>query len=320
MKRTAIGIDIGGTAIKFGVISDAGKVLHHFSRITEASPASISGIIQEGVKAILDSNKQRNWRIEHIGIASPGAVDIDSGIIFGASPNIPGWSGTNLKRIVGIFGYPSYADNDANAACLGEMKVGAGKGFRQILFVTIGTGVGGGIVINGNIYRGANFGAAEIGHAIIRPGGRRCGCGNRGCMEKYASVTGMIATAKQILSRRRKGKLWRAIRANLANLTPEIITAEFRNGDPVAIEIIESQAEALSQGVAGALNLLNPEVLIIGGAISEAGTGYIKAISNAIIGKTFPAATEKLKIIPARLGGRAGMVGAAYLGWILPAN
>lgn len=316
MTRHSIGVDIGGTTIKFGLVSSEGDVRRTFSRPTEDDPVKMADIIQTGVRNLLQFSGDHDISIDHIGIDSPGAVNCETGLVFGATANIPNWKGTNLKEILGDFGYPVYADNDANAGALGEMVAGAGKGFSDILYVTIGTGVGGGIIINGKIHHGANYSAAEIGHIIIHPGGRQCGCGNKGCMEQYASVTGMMMTAKQILSRRRSGALWREIDGDLKKLEPEMITAHFNNDDEVALEIINHQAEALSQGVAAALNQLNPELLIIGGAISETGRKYISRLSKAIKSKVFPAVSEKLRIARAKLGGKAGTVGAAFLGWI----
>ncbi|MBD3168121.1 MAG: ROK family protein [candidate division Zixibacteria bacterium] len=313
----AIGIDIGGTNIKSGIVSrERGDVVKSISRETASDPESISATIRSCVEELIESGAVPQTDLKHIGIASPGAVNTKSGVIFGSSPNIPGWEGTNLKDIVSEFGLPAYADNDANAAALGEAMFGAGPGCKDILYVTIGTGVGGGIIIDGEVHHGVNYGAAEIGHMIIEPGGRQCGCGNRGCMERYASITGMMITAREMLGGRKSGKLYDSIGGNIDKLQPEMITREFKGGDPIAFEIIKAQAEALAQAVSGALNLLNPAMLIIGGAISESGPEYINFLSKSITDKTFPAVSEILKIVPAKLGGNAGTVGAACLGWV----
>ncbi|MCP4631960.1 MAG: ROK family protein [candidate division Zixibacteria bacterium] len=316
MKRYAIGIDIGGTSIKFGLIAKKGNIVKSFSSITESTRASISETIVSGCSRLLQYAKENDYYINHIGIASPGAVNTETGLIFGSSPNIPGWIGTNLFSIVRGFKIPVYTDNDANAAGIGETLFGTGVGFKDILYITIGTGVGAGIIIGGKIHRGTNHAAAEIGHIVIYPNGRKCGCGNRGCMERYASITGLMITAKQILSRKRSGKLWRMIGGDLSKLKPEMITGQFKKGDKIAGEIINRQAHDLAIGIAGAVNLLNPELIIIGGAISEAGKIYINKISNYIIPNVFPAANQNLKIVRAKLGRNAGIVGAASLGWI----
>ncbi len=315
MNRFAIGVDIGGTATKFGIIADDGKIIRRLARDTGRDMGGFLGVLNDGICTLFDFAEDRGYNISHIGIASPGAVNIETGIILGSCPNIPFLTDVNLKAIVSCRDIKIFADNDANAACWAETVVGVGKGFENILYITIGTGVGGGIVINGKLYHGSNYGAAEIGHIIIHPGGRKCGCGNYGCMERYASVPGMIMSAKHILARRRSGKLWKIIDGDFSKLTPKLITREFNNGDIVAMEIIDKQAEALAQGVAGAINLLNPQLLIIGGAISESGRKYIKRLSKAITEKTFPASNVKLKIRRAKLGGKAGIVGAAMLGW-----
>lgn len=316
LNRAALGIDIGGTSIKFGLVSPEGKILYHQSRRTKSTRDDIIAAIKSGASELLNSKYKAKYNFEHIGMGSPGAVNVESGVMFGVSANIPGWSGVNLKNIVREFDLPTHVDNDANAALCGELSAGAGRNYKHVIFVTIGTGVGGGIAIDNKVYHGANYSASEIGHTIIHRNGRKCGCGKRGCMEQYASVTGMMKTAKAILMKKRTGALWKLCDGQIDDLKPEDVTREFVNGDPVAVDIIESQASALAEGVAPAISLLNPEALIVGGAITDAGPEYFKAITDKIGKSAYPESHQKMRVVKAKLGGQAGVIGAAFLGWV----
>ncbi|MBD3234443.1 MAG: ROK family protein [candidate division Zixibacteria bacterium] len=316
LERAALGIDIGGTSIKFGIVSPEGRLIRHHSLITKSNRDDIIATIKSGAREFLGSKHIDEYNIEHIGMGSPGAVNVESGVMFGVSANIPGWSGTNLKEIVREFGLPTHVDNDANAALCGELSVGAGRNYEHVIYVTIGTGVGGGIAIDNKVHHGANYSASEIGHTIIHRNGRKCGCGKRGCMEQYASVTGMMKTAKAILMKKQTGALWKLCDGQIEDLKPEDVTREFVNGDPAAVEIIERQASALAEGIAPAISLLNPELLIIGGAITDAGQEYFKALTDKIGKSAYPESHEKMRVVKAKLGGKAGVVGAAFLRWV----
>ncbi len=232
-----------------------------------------------------------------IGIGSPGGVNFETGKVFGNSPNIPGWEGVNLKKSLQGLGVPVYADNDANCAALAETLFGAARGSQSALCVTVGTGIGGGLILNGKVYRGSSYSAGEIGHTAIVFNGRECGCGNRGCLEKYASVTALLEAGKES-----------------GYATVQALTDAARKGEQQALELIGRQAAYLGAGLASAINLLNPEKVILGGGFVDVYPSILKVVEKEIRQRAFPAALLKLKVVQAKLGNEAGLVGAAFLG------
>ncbi len=294
-----IGLDLGGTDLKYGLVGSAGKILvskRIRAKINEGQKALI-GQLREAARELLAIASEKKLRIIRIGVGSPGAVNFATGKVFGNSPNLPGWEGVDLKKSLQGLGVPVFADNDANCAALAESLFGAARNSKSVLCVTVGTGIGGGLVLNGKIYRGSSFSAGEIGHATLVFEGKACGCGNRGCLEKYASVSALLELARE------KGYT-----------TVQALTDAAKREEQSGLELIARQAAFLGAGLASAINLLNPEKVILGGGFADVYPPFLKLVEKEIQQRAFPAALLKLKVVQAKLGNEAGLVGAAFLG------
>lgn len=294
-----IGLDLGGTDLKYGLVNLRGKILLSKkirARTTEGQKA-LAGQLRSAAGELLSIAKQKGWKAVRAGIGSPGAVNFETGKVFGNSPNIPGWAGVNLKKSLRGLGVPVYADNDANCAALAELLFGAARNSKSALCVTVGTGIGGGLVLDGNVYRGSSFSAGEIGHTVIFFNGKECGCGNRGCLEKYASVSALLEAAGEG-----------------GEVTVQTLTDAAKKGEEPALELIGQQAAYLGAGLASAINLTNPEKLILGGGFVDVYPPFLKLAEKEIRQRAFPAALLKLKVVKAKLGNEAGVIGAAFLG------
>jgi glucokinase len=220
----------------------------------------------------------------------------------------------NLKRwLSNHFDYPIYVDNDANVMALAEHKFGAAKGYKDALCLTLGTGIGGGIILNDKLFHGSNFAGAEFGHMTICYNGRKCNCGGIGCLEMYASAPAIVRDSKRLLRKNKKSILHKLVKGDLDKLTTEIIFEAERKRDVLASDVINQVCAYLGAGIASAVNLLNPEIVVIGGGVSEGGESFIRRIEKEVKRRAFPSATKNLKIVKAKLGNDAGFIGAAML-------
>jgi glucokinase len=235
-------------------------------------------------------------------------VELKSGKVVGASPNIPGWTGVSLKQIFRGFRLPVYADNDANLMALAESRVGAARGYDGAICLTIGTGIGGGLILHGQVYRGADSSAGELGHTCIAYDGRLCRCGAKGCLEAYASVPALLNHTRSLLE---SSDNHCSLRENLSSLNPTLIFQAAEAGDRLAVQILEQEITYLSAGLASVVNLLNPEVIVVGGGFVEAGTSFLHLLEKSIKERAFPSAVKGLKVVRAKLGNDAGFIGAA---------
>ncbi|MCI0330244.1 MAG: ROK family protein [candidate division Zixibacteria bacterium] len=294
-----IGLDLGGTDLKYGLVGPNGKILvsRKIRARTDVGQKVLVEQLRSAARELLSIASEKKWRVGRIGVGSPGAVNFETGKVFGDSPNIPGWEGVNLKKSLRMAGIPVYADNDANCVALAELLFGAARGSKSALCVTVGTGIGGGLILDGKVYRGSSFSAGEIGHTTVVFGGKECACGNRGCLEKYASVSALIDAAK--------GRGYANVQA---------LTDSAKKEEQPAVELIDRQAAYLGAGLASAINLINPEEIVLGGGFVDAYPPLLKLVENEIRQRAFPAALLTLKVVKARLGNEAGVVGAAFLG------
>ena len=265
--RYAIGIDIGGTKISAALGDQAGKILSHreIPTFTGARARDCLKALAVILDAMISESGIPRKKILGIGIGAPGAVNSAKGIL-PRSPNLPGWTGMPVRRVLeNRFRVPVYLTNDANAAAIGELVFGAGKGLRHFVYITVSTGVGSGIVINGDLYEGAGFVAGELGHISIVPEGDKCNCGRRGCLEVYASGTAIARYAREMMKRRASnikmmtggGRLFGA----------KIVGLAAKTGDKVAVDSYEKAAYSLGIGLANLMNILNPEAIVIGGGV-----------------------------------------------------
>jgi glucokinase len=311
------GIDIGATNIKYGLVDSHGKVLYKEQRPTMASKGAepLMHLVTNIAEGLLYHAAEEELRIGWLGVGTPGAVDDKAGTVIGMAPNIAGWQGTPIGQVLrDRLNLPVWVDNDANCTALAESRFGGGVGYGCVVCVTIGTGVGGGIVMNGKLWRGGNHSAGHIGHISIDHNGPKCRCGARGCLEVYCSSEAIIARAREKLAGGLTPVFQEVLDGDIANLKIKKLFAAVKKGDNIALEALNETGELLASGLASVVNLLNPDIVLIGGGVSDGGGGLVETISAGIRRRAFAAATEKLRVAHATLGNSAGFIGAAILG------
>lgn len=309
-----IGIDLGGTNIKVGLVDENYNIVAKATAKTNLPrPAEeICESIVDTVWEALNAAKVTIGEVNSIGIGTPGVANRNSGVVL-YSCNL-GFNNTDLRTLIKAkLGKEVYVENDANAAAFGEVLNGAGKGCRDVVVVTLGTGVGGGIIIDGKIYTGFNFCGAELGHTVIQYGGRQCGCGRRGCFEAYSSATALINMTKEAMEAHPDSKMWQ-IAGSLENVDGKTAFDGMRADDPAAKQVVDAYIEYLGCGLTNIVNTFQPEVLLIGGGICKEGENLTKPLEEFIKRESYcidPNRSTKLDI--AKLGNDAGIIGAAYL-------
>lgn len=313
MTKKRIGIDVGGTNVKVALVTDEGQIIYSDSVPTRAEMGyeyTVNNIKQ----AIYDLMKETNTQaqdIEGIGFGFPGQVDYKTGIVK-LLPNIPGWVNVPIAQIMeDEFHIPTRIDNDARCAALGELFTGAGKGCENIVCVTVGTGVGSGIIINGKVVRGASNAAGEIGHIKLEmKDGLICGCGDTGCMEAYVSAPSIVAMAEDYIKGGKSTKF-----REMANpeISAYIVAEAAKAGDKVAQRIFKIMGEYLGIGLSSVVNLLNPEKIIIGGGVADAGDIFLNPVRETIKSRAMEISGNAVQVVPAELGNRAGVIGASLL-------
>jgi glucokinase len=307
-----IGIDVGGTKVLGGVVDASGKILIDARRDTpREGGAALTQTIADVARELMAS-----YSVESVGISAAGFVSSDRKTML-ATPNIAGWNGVDLDaQLTALLGLPVVIENDANAAAWGEAAFGAGRGHDHLLIVTVGTGIGGGIVVNGDLYRGGFGTAAEIGHMRVVPEGHLCGCGARGCFEQYASGSALMRHAREAISA--TPELARNLLAlgngTLDGLTGKHITEAAQSGDPVALAAFNTTAHYLGAGIASLCVILDPTRVVIGGGVVEAGEILLAPTRESMIRQMpFAGKHPYPDIVPAELGNEAGLVGVADL-------
>lgn len=309
MNKFAFGVDIGGTTVKIGLFDEQGHILDKWEIPTNKENDG-AFILQDVANSILAKMEERGISEEQlagIGVGAPGATD-DEGTLVGGAVNI-GWKPFNIPKAMRAYiNVTVKAANDANAAAYGELWQGGGKGYRSMVAVTLGTGVGGGIVINGNLLTGATGAGGEIGHIHIVDGEpEACGCGNHGCLEQYASATGIVRLARRRLA---KDDIPSVLREG--ELSAKSVFDAVKEGDTVATEIAEQFGEYLGKGLAAVAAVVNPEAFVIGGGVSKAGEILLSFVEPKFKEYVFgPCKNAAFKL--AELGNDAGICGAAAL-------
>lgn len=312
-KRAAVGVDLGGTKIHTVVATPAGEVLGEERCATGAAegPDAVLGRLIGTIRGSLNRAGLASDAIAGVGISSPGPCDPKRGVVTNA-PNLTGWQEIPIVRIVSEqMGVPALLENDANAACYGEYRFGAGRGFKHILYMTLGTGIGGGIIIDGKIYEGASGAAGEVGHITIDQNGPPCNCGGRGCLEALASGPAIAREAASAIAAGRSPLL--AQLAGGGAPAPEHVLAAAQRGDDVAAGIIEQAGRQLGIGLIGLLNCFDPQALILGGGLLGLGDRYIGTAVRLARERAFAQIVADVTITKAALGERAGALGAAAL-------
>ena len=307
-----IGIDVGGTKVLGGVVDEAGKVLTTARKDTPRQGGSaLTQTIADVAKELLEQHS-----VASVGVSAAGFVSSDRKTML-ATPNIADWNGVDLdNQLTTLIGLPVVIENDANAAAWGEAKFGAGKNQDHMMMLTVGTGIGGGIVVNGALYRGAFGIAAEFGHMRVVPEGHICGCGARGCFEQYASGNALLRHAREAINASPEvaRNLLSRGDGTAAGLTGQAITEAARDGDPVALAAFNTTGQWLGAGIASLAVLLDPACVVIGGGVIDAGEILLKPTRESLE-RNMPFAGKHPypQIIAAQLGNEAGLVGVADL-------
>ena len=309
MQDVIIGVDLGGTNIKAGLLTTEGEVLHRCRCTTNASggPQVVARRIAEAALECRDASPGGPARVLGIGIGSPGAIAVQAGVVFSA-PNLPGFDNLPLRDMVQeLTGLPCTLENDANAAAVGEQWVGAGRGATSLVMLTLGTGIGGGIVLEGEVWHGFGGVAGEIGHMSIQADGPRCACGNLGCIEAFASATAIVRRMKETIASGRPTHL--AERA--ADLTARDIHEAAVAGDAAALENMKETGRCLGVAITNILHVLNPQVVVLSGGVCAAGDMLMKPIRDEIQRRAIPACGRGVQVRFALLGEDTGIIGAA---------
>lgn len=310
----AVGIDVGGTSIKGATIRDTGEVLDRFSCPTDksASPEVMIGKICDMVNETLKEHKY-DEKIAGIGIGIPGMFNKETGVVVNC-PNLPTWNGFHLKQFMEERCHLQVRIvNDADSAALAEAKFGVGKEYNYVLMITLGTGVGGGIVINKELYNGNLGMGAELGHMVIQMDGQLCGCGRRGCFEAYASATALIRETQLAVEKNPNGLLKECVYELKGSYARAIFLAESR-GDPVAKEVVDNYIKYLCEGLMNYFNILRPNIIVLSGGIANEGDNLINRIREYMKERNFGMKNApEVKIEVASLGYDSGKIGAAAL-------
>ncbi|HXF51032.1 MAG TPA: ROK family protein [Dehalococcoidia bacterium] len=309
-----MGVDLGATKVLALVARATGEVLASCRRPTDAheGPAAVVQRIVECAREALDEAGVTMDRIAGVGAMAAGPLDLARGVIT-TPPNLPGWRDVPLRDLLSAaFGLPVLLENDANAQGYGEYRFGAGRGARNLLFVTVSTGIGGGIVLDGRVYHGASGAAGEVGHVPLDPDGPPCGAGHPGDLEAMASGLAIAREAEAALHRGECSVL-RRLAAEGREVTAETVAEAASLGDSDAAAIIQRAGRWLGMGLAGLVNVLNPDTLVLGGGLTNLGDAYLTPAREELQRRAFPQAFADLRVAVGSLGERAGALGAVAL-------
>ncbi len=316
-KRWIVGVDLGGTNIVVGLVPiEGGHVLGLRTMPTDSHRGAkfvvdrIIGMVEESIAEVLAQHDGTRRQIAGVGIGSPGPLDRKSGMVVN-TPNL-GWRNFPLRDLISnAVDLPATLDNDANCATYGEWWLGAAKDVDTLVGLTLGTGIGGGIVLGGEIYHGCSDIAGEIGHMTIEANGRRCKCGNYGCMEAYASGPAIALRAVEGIEAGAESALTAMVDGKLEAITAATVYEGIVAGDPYATEVMKETAKFIGAGIANLLNVLNPEMVVIAGGVTRAGDHLFAPVRAEVRRRAFRAAEERCSIVSGMLPGTAGVIGAA---------
>jgi len=308
-----LAVDVGGTKIVAAIISDRGQVVarEYQPTLADEGPQAVTNQLLLAIDRLLEHENIDPSQLGSISVAAAGAIDSDRGLVT-LSPNLPGWCDVPLRDIVASrYRARTFLINDASAAALGEHRLGAGRGVDNLVYLTVSTGIGGGIIIGGQLYLGASGSAGELGHMTIDANGPRCSCGNVGCLEVLASGT---AIAREALKRLRDGAssaLTEIVAGKIENITAQEVSLAAQGGDALALKIISQAATYLGVGLVNIVNIFNPEMIIIGGGVAKMGELLLSPARQVVTERAFSLSARAVRIVPAQLGDDAGVLGAA---------
>lgn len=313
MKKYVIGVDLGGTKITTAISDLEGTIIEKTTLATGSHLGEevVMNRIFESISMVLEASQISEEEVRAIGVGSPGPLDAEKGTII-TTPNLPFRNYNVVKPIENRFGISTYLDNDANAAALGEYVFGAGKGTKNMLYITVSTGVGGGAVLNGKPYRGNTSNALEVGHMTIEPFSKhQCNCGKYGDLESLSSGTAIAKRAKEAVEAGKSTSL-----KDVETITSYEVHQAYLEGDEVAKEILEEAFMYLGIGIANLIVNFDPEVIAIGGGVSKIGDFFFDQVKASARSRSFDFMFDATKIVPAMLGQDAGVVGAIALALI----
>lgn len=320
MNNHVVGIDIGGTKLATVVADKTGHILGKVRKPThsEKGPEYAIGLLFDMVREVVNQVGLEQTSISAIGVSCGGPLDTKTGIVY-SPPNLPGWDALPLKALLeSEFQVPVVIENDANASALAEFRFGGGRGYSAVLYMTMSTGIGGGIVIDGQVYHGANDSAGEVGHQILLPNGPRCGCGKRGCLEALCSGPAIARRAQAAIRKQRKGEKSPTALLTLADgrieaVKSEHVLAAARTGDALALELVQETAYYMGWGIANLVNILNPDIVLLGTIAVAAGDLLLDPIRETVSKFAMTRPAEAVHIAPAQLGDALGDLAAVAL-------
>ena len=312
-KPPVLAIDLGGTKVIAAIISDEGEMMarEYHRTLADEGPQPVIDQMLSVIDCLLRVKDVDLSQLHSISVAAAGAIDTERGLVT-LSPNLPGWSNIPLRDIIKEkYGVNTFLINDASAAALGEHRFGAGRGVKSLIYLTVSTGIGGGIIINDKLYLGPCGSAGEIGHMTIDVNGPRCNCGNIGCWETLASGTAVAQEAIRRISRGERSSLTEIVEGKIENITAEKVGVAARGGDFLALDIIAKAAVYLGVGMVNLVNIFNPEMIVVGGGMVKMGDLLLAPARQVVWERAFQVSAQAVRIIPAQLGDDAGVLGAA---------
>ncbi len=311
----SIGIDLGGTGIKFALVSDDGEILARKSVKTDPERGAEAIVMEMAClsRLLLDEAGIVKDDLRGVGIGIPGVVNGKEGVVVYAC-NLDWKDVPIVSMFRATFNVPVRIANDANVAALGEARFGAGKGYKNSVLITLGTGIGGGIILDGKLFEGYRSAGAEIGHTVIVSGGEICACGRRGCFEVYASATALIRETKRAMEKDQNSTMWEFSQGSLENVSGLTAFECAKTGDQSAKLVVAKYIKMLGEGIVNLVNILRPECVMLGGGVSAQGEFLTRPLKALVAAKVYGGvAHAPLEITPATLGNDAGLLGAAVL-------
>lgn len=310
-EKPVLAMDLGGTKIIAAIISSKVIAKEYQLTLADEGPQSVIRRMLSTIDHLLGLRNLDPSQLDSISIAAAGAIDSEKGLVT-SSPNLPGWCDIPLRDTVGgKYGVNTFLLNDASAAVLGEHHFGAGKGVNNLVMLTVGTGIGGGIIVNDRLYLGPSGSAGEIGHMTIDVNGPECNCGNIGCLEMLASGTAVAKEAIRRLSQGEMSSLTEIVEGKIENITAETVSLAAQNGDSLALEVISEAATYLGIGLVNLVNIFNPEMIIIGGSLAKMGDLLLEPARRVVRERAFQLSARLVRIVQSQLGDDAAVFGAA---------
>jgi glucokinase len=308
----SLGIDLGGTKILAAVVEAEGHMLSCDQSLTPVGQEAVIQAITQSIRRALEEADISSSELTAVGVGAAGLSNPQTGVVY-TSPNLPGWQDVPLREIMAAeVGKPTYLINDADAAALGELYYGAGRGARNFIYITVGTGIGGGIIINGQIYAGSGGTAGEVGHMVIDDNGPLCRCGNRGCWEMLASGKALVAEAKRLIEKKGANTaILEYAGGTIESLNAEHVHQAALAGDELANRLIGRNAYYLGVGLANLINIFNPELIVIGGGLANMGDMLLLPAYEEAERRAFKKPYQTTRFARPELGANSGVIGAA---------